>query len=478
MLSIENYKNRRNECIEKMKEISNGNKACMILFSPPERQRNGDTFYDYRFSSDIFFLTGLKDPELTIMIRSEEPNTIAFILPKEPDKEVWTGIRKSNEEIKEKYGIDEVHTITEFDKLYDYLETYDDLFISFIDMEKSISQLPVIINKLNSRKRGNPEIGKEISKLIKENPVLDSNKAGKELIDKMKELKDKRKAGVNYPRSLYDAHSLLSEMRKYKNKEEISTLKKCIEITGEAYKNTIKFTKPGLYERDVKAFHEYQFKKNGGDDTGFLSIVAGGINATILHYVQTDCELKDNSLLLIDSGAEKNGYTADITRTFPIGKKFTPVQKDVYQAVLEVEKKVIEKIRPGISVKELNDFCTKEIITALIDLGVLKGDIETLFLLDSYKPFYMHGVSHFLGLDVHDVGAYYKEVDKPEPLKPGAVITVEPGLYFGKIAKDLTPEKLYGIGIRIEDDILVTENGYENLSSSIPKEIDDIENLK
>lgn len=477
--AIENHKKRREQCIKKMKEISGGNKAFMILYSAPERKRNGDNLYKYRFSSDIYFLTGIKDPEVTLLLRTEQPYSVAFVLPKDPSKEVWTGIRKSKEEIKNIYGIDEVYTIDEKeDKLIDLMEEFNHCFISFIDSEMAMNQIPDIITVLNSRKKENPEVGLEIAELLKENITLDSSKASNEFIKKMKNLKKKRRLGVNYPEFLFDAHSLIAKLRKEKNSYEVNAMKEAIRITKDAFINTIKFTKPTMTENEVLAYLEYEFKKRGADDVSFHSIVAGGINATILHYIQHDAELKDNTLLLIDAGTEKNGYAADISRTFPVGKKFSPAQRDVYQAVLEINKKVIEKIKPGIALKELDIYATKLTIGALIDLKILKGDIETLFLLDSCRPFYTHSIGHYLGLDAHDVGSYYNGVDKPEPLTPGTVVTVEPGLYFGKIAEKYTPKELYGIGVRIEDDILVTEEGYENLSIEIPKEIDDIENLK
>ncbi len=478
-IPIENYKKRRNECIDHMKKISGGEKACMILYSPPERRRNGDTSYPYRFSSDIFFLTGIRDPEVILMIRTEPPHSVAFVLPKDPKKEVWTGIRKSTQEIKEDYQIDEVFTIDKVDtELINLLEESDHLFISFIDEEIALPKLQRIFQLLKARYHINPEIGKEIHSLLEKKTIINSSDADNEMLEKMKKLKTKRRPGITYPAHLHDAHNLISNMRRHKTGHEIDALRRAIRLSEKAYINTIGFTKPGMNEHDVLTHLEYEFKKHGGEDVGYLSIVAGGINATILHYTLNNMELKDGMLLLIDAGAEKEGYTADITRTFPVGKKFTPVQRDVYDAVLDVQRKVINMIKPGISLHELNQASAWFTVEALIDLKVLKGDVETLFLLDSYKPFYMHGVSHFLGLDVHDVGAYYSSVDKPEPLQPGAVITVEPGIYFGKIAEKYTPKELYGIGVRIEDDILVTEDGYENLVKDLPKTASDIENLK
>jgi Xaa-Pro aminopeptidase len=478
-IPIENYKKRRKECIERMNQISNGEKACMILYSPPERRRNGDTHYPYRFSSDIFFLSGLRDPEVILMIRNQAPHSVAFILPKDPKKEVWTGIRKSTDQVKEEFHIDEVFTIDKAEtELINLLEGCDHLFISFIDRETSLPKLPNIIQQLKARYHVNPEIGKELHSIMEKGIITNSSEADKELIDKMKDLKSKKRPGVNHPSHLHDAHKLLSDMRRHKTKEEVDAIRRAITLSEKAYIDTIGYTKPGMNEHDVLAHLEYEFIKNGGEDVGYLSIVAGGINATILHYTENDMELKDDMLLLIDAGAEKEGYTADITRTFPVGKNFTPRQRDVYDAVLEVQRKVIDMVKPGISIHELNEASAWFTVEALIDLKVLTGDVETLFLLDSYKPFYMHGVSHFLGLDVHDVGSYYSKIDKPEPLRPGAVITVEPGLYFGKIAEDYAPKELYGIGIRIEDDILVTEDGHENLVKNLPKTASDIENLK
>ncbi len=478
-IPITNYKNRRKELIEQMKEITNGDSSCLILYSAPERKRSNDTYYQYRFNSNIFFLTGIKDPETVLLIKTEPPHSILFTLPKEPDKEVWTGIRKSFDEIKQIYEIDEIYDIKKINSdLPELIKGHQHLFISFLDSEIALNRLPDIVRRLKNREHGDSKIRKEIKELIGEKYITDSTKAYPNIIEEIRKLKDKDKKGITYPQHIHDAHNLVAEMRKEKNKYEIDAVKDSVYITKESFINTVSFTKPGMNERDVQAYLEYQFKKNGGDDVGYLSVIAGGINATILHYIQNNCKLKDNTLLLIDAGAEKDGYTADITRTFPVGKKFTSAQKDVYQAVLHIQKKVIEKIKPGVTMKELNDYSTKLTIEALIDLKVLKGDVEHLFVLDSHKPFYMHGIGHFLGLDVHDVGSIYEDINKPKPFKPGTIITVEPGIYFGKLAEKYTPKPLYGIGVRIEDNILVTENGYENLSKDIPKEIDDIENLK
>ncbi len=479
MISIENCKKRRTELIKRMKDETNGKDSCLILYSSPERLRNGDTHYKYRFSSDIFFLTGIKDPEVILIIRTKQPYTVAFVLPKEPDKEVWTGIRKSADEIKELYSIDEVYSINDLnDKMYELIEDYEHLFVSFVDSEIAMSKLSSIINTLGTPERRNAKIRREIMELLKDKKITDTEKVDKELIDKISNLKNQIKQPISYPPTIHDANQFLSEMRKEKSIDEVNALREAIAITKTSFINTIKFTKPNMNERDIFAFIEYEFRKNGADYTGFETITASGINATILHYIQNDCDLKDDMLMLIDAGAEKDGYTADISRTFPIGKKFTPIQKEVYNAVLYIEKKVMEMVKPSITLKELNEYCAKLSIEALKSLKVLKGDSEILFLLDAYKPFYMHGVSHFLGLDAHDMASQRHDIEKVKPLRKGAIITVEPGLYFGKIAKDVTPEELYGIGIRIEDDVLVTENGYENLSSDIPKEITDIEILK
>lgn len=478
-IPISNYKKRREELINQMKEITNNEPSCLLLYSAPERKRSNDTYYQYRFNSNIFFLTGIKEPEIILLIRTEAPHTILFALPKEPDKEVWTGIRKSFDEFKKIYDIDEAYDIKKLDSdLPELIKGSQHLFVSFIDSEIALNKLPGIINKMKQREHGDRKIMKEIKELIRKECVTDSTKVYPNVIENIRKLKDNNTMGVSYPEHIHDAHKLIAEMRKEKNKYEIDAVKECIYITKESFINTISFTKPGMNERDVQAHLEYNFKKNGGDDVGYLSVIAGGINATILHYINNDRKLEDNTLLLIDAGAEKDGYTADITRTFPVGKKFTPAQKDVYQAVLHIQNKVIESIKPGMTMKELNDYSIRLTIESLIDLKVLKGNVEDLFILNSHNPFYMHGIGHFLGLDVHDVGSYYEDINKPKPFKPGTILTVEPGLYFGKLAEKYTPQHLYGIGVRIEDNILVTEEGYENLSKDIPKVVEDIENLK
>lgn len=478
-IPIQNFIDRRNECIQKMKEISKDSKACMILYSPPERLRNGDNYYKYRFGSDVFYLSGLKDQGVILVLSTEEPHSTAFVLPKDPEKEVWTGIRRSFDEIINEYGFDSAESVYDIDSMIPkLLYGCKELFISFMDEENALYELPDIIKSLSKTMSGDADINKEIRHILSNNIVTDSSMVSADTVKKIKKLKSKRKSGATYPYTIRDAHSLIAEMRKYKNKNEIEAIKRCVEITNISFQNTMRFTKPGMSERDIEAYLEYEYKKNGGEYPGFESITAGGENATILHYISNDRVLKDNTLLLIDSGVEKDGYTSDISRTFPVGKSFTDTQKAVYQSVLDLQKKIIDYVKPGVTMKELNKYSTELIIQALINLGVLKGDVETHYILESYKPFYMHGIGHYLGIDVHDVGSNYKDIGKDIPLSEGAVITIEPGLYFGKTAQEYTPKELYGIGIRIEDNILITKNGNENLSKDIPKEISELEAIK
>ena len=239
------------------------------------------------------------------------------------------------------------------------------------------------------------------------------------------------------------------------------------------------FAKPGRYEHEIQAELEYIFRKNGGDGPAYPSIVASGANACILHYIENNCQLKDKDLLLIDAGCAYQYYNADITRTYPVNGKFTREQKIIYELVLEAQIKAIEEVKPGNPYSKIHETAVRVLVEGLMELGLLQGDIEEIIKEEKYKPFYMHRTGHWLGLDVHDVGVY-QYGENPQLLQPGQVLTVEPGIYIGPNIKPVegqpeVPEKWLGIGIRIEDDVLVTPDGHEVLTAGVPKAIADLE---
>jgi Xaa-Pro aminopeptidase len=235
----------------------------------------------------------------------------------------------------------------------------------------------------------------------------------------------------------------------------------------------MKTGKPGTFEHELEALINYTFRKSGATGPGYTSIVGAGENATILHYIENNCAIADGDLVLVDAGCEYNGYTADITRTWPANGKFTDVQRRVYQIVLDCQIEAVELVKPGVTLDQVHELCVRRLTEGMIALGLLSGTADERIKDNSYRKYYMHGTSHWLGMDVHDVGAY-TQGGKARPLEPGMVLTVEPGLYIASDASD-APAELRGIGVRIEDDVLVTQNGHENLTKACPKTIADIE---
>jgi Xaa-Pro aminopeptidase len=268
----------------------------------------------------------------------------------------------------------------------------------------------------------------------------------------------------------------LAEQRLIKRDEELAELRRACEITTEAHILAMGYTAPGMWEYQVEAVLDFVFRSRGASGWGYPHIVAGGINGTILHYTENDQQLADGELLLIDAGAEYHGYTADVTRTFPVGARFTPDQRTIYDLVLRANRAAIEEIRPGVPFDAYHQRALRVLTEGLVEIGVLEGEINELIECEAYKPFYMHRTGHWLGMDVHDVGLYVVDGDQ-RPLEPGMVLTVEPGLYFGESCGEIDP-RWRGIGVRIEDDVLVTEDGCENLTAACPKEADEVEELR
>jgi Xaa-Pro aminopeptidase len=264
-------------------------------------------------------------------------------------------------------------------------------------------------------------------------------------------------------------------MRLIKSEDEVAIMQRAADIAAEGHREAMKTARPGMMEYEVEALIEYTFRRSGAAAPAYTSIVGGGANATVLHYINNDAELKDGDLLLIDAGAEYRGYASDITRTFPVNGRFTSAQRDVYELVLESQVACIEMSRPGVSIDELHTRSVEILTEGMVRLGLLKGDPQKLIEEEKYKQFYMHRLGHFLGMDVHDVGRYH-ERDESRRIEPGMVMTIEPGLYISPDTKDI-PEKYLGLGVRIEDDVLVTEDGHRVLSDKAPKHVEEIEQL-
>jgi len=407
-----------------------------IAFSLPERLRNNDAHHAFRQHSDVVYLTGFAEPETVVVIRpgAETEKVVMFVRPRDPEMETWEGRRAGVEGAVQTYGADAAYPIAELDaKLWDMIANHEELHYA-----------------LGLEERMDRRIAAAISRLRRS-----------------------EKKGRRPPRAVVDPRIALHELRLHKRPEELAALRKAVAISIDAHVAAMKQGRPGVFEHELEATIDYTFRSRGGRGPGYTSIVGAGENATILHYIENRCAIAEGDLVLVDAGCEYDHYTADITRTWPASGTFSPAQREVYDRVLAVQKAAIAMVKPGVTLDEIHDHCVRELTGAMIELGLLAGSIDERVADSAYKKYYMHGTSHWLGLDVHDVGAYTRD-GKARPLAPGMVITIEPGLYIAPDAAD-APERLRGIGVRIEDDVVVTDVGHEVLTIACPKEVADVE---
>ncbi len=410
-----------------------------ILPSAREARRSHDTDYRYRQDSDFFYVTGFNEPEAIAVIapaHEEHPYTL-FVRPRDPEREIWDGRRAGVEGAKEAYGADAAFPITEFaEKLSDLINGAQNLYYRIGN--------------------GNPDLDDQIIRQIARMRMMG-------------------RRGIQPPQAIIDPAAILHEMRLIKTDEEIAIMQRAASISAEAHREAMREARPGMMEYEVEALIEYVFRRRGAQAPAYTTIVGGGANATILHYINNDAPLREGELLLIDAGAEYQGYAADITRTFPIAGRFNDAQRDIYSLVLEAQVKCIEMVRPGVTLEEMHQRSVEILTEGMVRLGLLEGDPAKLIEEETYKRFYMHRLGHYLGMDVHDVGRYHTD-GQPRRVEAGLVMTVEPGLYIAVDAEGI-PDKYRGIGVRIEDDVLVTPDGYRVLTSEAPKEIEEIEAL-
>lgn len=424
------YQQRRQALMEKIGQ------GTAIFRSAPMAVMHNDVEYAYRQDSDFFYLTGFNEPNAVAVFapHHEEHQFVLFVQPKDPEKEVWTGYHVGVEGAKERYGADEAYPIAELDeKLPQYLQNADRIYY-----------------RLGRDRAFNDTILKHWQRLMRTYP----------------------KRGVG-PIAIQDAGTILHPLRLVKSPAELELMRKAAEISVKAHNHAREFAQPGRYEYEIQAEMEHLFRLHGGNGFAYPSIVASGPNSCILHYIENNRQLQDNDLVLIDAGCAYGYYNADITRTFPANGSFTPEQKTIYEIVLSAQKQAIAQVHPGNPYNQIHDTALRVIVEGLRDLGLLAGDIDEIIKEEKYKPFYMHRTGHWLGLDVHDVGVYQNGED-PQPLQPGNVLTVEPGIYIGpetKPAEDQPeiPDRWRGIGVRIEDDVLVTAQGHQVLTAGVPK---------
>ena len=399
--------------------------SALLLFSEIEKRRNNDCTYTFRQDSYFWYLTGFNEPNAALLLLKTEQaeKAIIFLRPRDPLLETWNGRRLGVDRAPQQLNVNEAYSIEEF-----------------------ATVLPKILKNLTALYHV-PEIHTWGDKLVTESAVSFSK--------------------------ILDWRPILSEMRLIKSPNEIRLMQQAGQITALGHIKAMQTTRPNRFEYEIESDILHEFNRHCARFPSYNSIVAGGSNACILHYTENDRPLNDGDLVLIDAGCEFAMYAGDITRTFPVNGKFSQPQREIYELVLKAQKRAIELLIPGNTIKQANDevICIKT--QGLVDLGILKGDVDTLIEQQAYRQFYMHGLGHWLGLDVHDVGSYGQ--DKQRILEIGMVITVEPGIYISKDAD--VPEQYKGIGVRIEDNLLMTEYGNKILTVAAPKEIADIENL-
>ncbi|WP_428738015.1 aminopeptidase P N-terminal domain-containing protein [Sulfurimonas sp.] len=421
MIKEKEYKKRRDHFAQKLQKNS-----VAVLCAAPQRVRSNDTEYPYRQDSNFYYLTGFKEDNAALVFvkKTTECKVYLFVQKKEPTLELWTGKRLGSKEAKKRFLVDNVYIISKLNpKTKEFLEGAKNLYYDFKAQNEKIEQL------------------KTLSKNILE---------------------------------FKNAASIVEKMRLIKSSSEIALIKKALKITKEAHHKAMWASKQLSFEYELQAEIEYIFKKNGAYSDAYTSIVASGDNANTLHYVDNNKPLKSGELILIDAGCEYDYYSSDITRTIPVSGKFTKEQKELYQMVLDVEKKIISMIQPNILRSKLQSEAEKLLCKGMVKLGILQGDVKKLLKEKAHKKYFPHGIGHYMGLDVHDQNPYKDKKDKEISLKAGMILTIEPGIYLPQDDKKI-PKKYRGIGIRIEDDILVTKDGYKNLSIDIKKEIKDIE---
>ena len=407
-----------------------------IIPTAPEVARNADTHYDYRHDSHFYYLTGFTEPEsVLLLIAGDDPQSIFFCREKNAEREVWDGFR---------YGPDAAAQSFSFDVAYP-LEQLDDKLIELMG-NKSVLFYPI---------GGDADWD---ARIIKAREIV----------------KAKARTGVQAPNAMRDVRELLNEMRLFKDEHEVGLMREVAKISCEAHRRAMRFTRPGQYEYEVEAELLHEFCRHGARHPAYTSIVAGGANACTLHYVGNNARLNEGDLLLIDAGGELGGYASDITRTFPINGHFSAAQKDVYEIVLAAQAAAIAAARPVNLWNAPHEAALRVLAQGFIDLKLCKGSVESVLESESYKQFYMHRTGHWLGMDVHDVGEY-KIDGNWRSLQSGMVLTVEPGCYIRP--SDSVPRDLWNIGIRIEDDVLITSNGNEVLTQAAPKTVNEIEEV-
>jgi len=407
-----------------------------VVRTAPERLRNRDSSYPFRFDSYFHYLTGFPEPEaVLVLFAGKSPKSILFCREKDIEREIWDGFRYGPEKARETFGFEETFPIARLDELLPQLLANQAVVFCDVGADAGWDQQVIgWINKVRAQVR----------------------------------------SGVSAPGEIRDIRRLLDDMRLIKDAQEIATMRHAAGISSQAHKRAMRAARPGMREYELEAELIHEFRRQGAQSPAYTSIVAGGANSCVLHYVQNDALLNDGEVVLIDAGCELDGYASDITRTFPVSGKFSGPQRDVYQLVLSAQAAAIAQVKPGNEWEAPHDAAVKILAQGMVDLGLCKGSADGVIESGDYRRFYMHRTGHWLGMDVHDAGDYRRN-GTWLTLKRGMMLTVEPGCYV-RPAEDV-PEKFWNIGVRIEDDALVTESGCEIITAAAPKSIADIELL-
>jgi Xaa-Pro aminopeptidase len=407
-----------------------------VVSTAPEQTRNRDAHYPYRYDSYFYYLTGFPEPEAVLVVTAgENARSLLFCRERNAEREAWDGVRFGPEQARDQFGFDECHAIAELDAL----------------MPQLLADQPELYCHLGGDEQWNRRVMGWIAAV-----------------------RAQARSGVAAPAAIHDVHALLDEMRLIKDAHELAIMRRAAQISTDAHRRAMRVARPGCVEYEIEAELLHEFRRRGAQAPAYTPIVAGGANACVLHYVRNDAVLEAGDLLLVDAGCELDGYAADITRTYPVSGKFGPAQRDVYQMVLAAQAAAIATVRPGAPWTAPHDTAVRVLAQGLVDFGLCQGSVDKVIEAGDYKQFYMHRTGHWLGLDVHDAGDYKRDNQWRE-LKPGMVLTVEPGCYIR--AGDGVPPQFADIGIRIEDDVLVTASGNEVLTHAAPKTVADIEAL-
>jgi Xaa-Pro aminopeptidase len=430
MPDIAIYQQRRSRLLQKMQ------RGIAVIPTAPEMVRNGDAHYPYRFDSHFYYLSGFGEPEaVLVLIAGDQPQSILFCRDKHPEREIWDGFRHGPEAARERFGFDATYSI----------ELLDDKLVELMGNQPTLYY-----------------------------PLGVDTAWDERLIKLRGHVQEKVRSGISAPNEIADVRALIDEMRLLKDVHELAIMRRAAAISAAAQVRTMRTTRPGMMEYEVEAELLHEFRRHGAQAPAYTPIVAGDANACVLHYIANNARLNDGDLLLIDAACELDGYAADITRTFPVNGRFSPAQKDVYEMVLAAQAAAIAAARPGNHWNDPHDAALRVIAQGLIDLRLCSGSVDSVLEDESYKHYYMHRTGHWLGMDVHDVGAYKLE-GQWRTLQPGMTLTVEPGCYIRPA--DNVPRELWDIGIRIEDDVAITADGCEVLTSGVPKTVAGIEEV-